>query len=685
MNGLMVGVAIIAIFWTVPTCAESAAVLKGPPPKWVIAPPTADPAEPGKDAPIQIVSIDNQIRLSRKGQEQFLAQSFKILKPEALQAANIRMTWLPSHGTATVHAIRVRRADGSVTDMLPKAEFRIVQQEALLEQSVLSGLSTAVYNTPGVDVGDTVEFAVTITSRDPSLGDRTYGNAQLPLVDVGGTHRVRILQAEGVEIERAVSRDLTAPSTLLVQNPMELIAELRSPKSANLPTGAPERFRVARLLEFSSFGGMRDVSQTFWERYDLASKLAPNSPVRAEIKKIQAMAIPQEAKALAALKLVQDRIRYVFVGLGDGNLTPASADETWERRFGDCKGKTTLLMAILRELGIPAEAVLVSLSGRDDTADRLASPGLFDHVLVRASIGGKGYWLDGTQFNSPDLEHIPPPAFVFALPIRAEGSELEALPVEPLTAPTSITIRKLDATAGADKPAKVTLRVLLHGANVTVSRAAFGALAGDDLKKALVAILNDVDSDLEVEEQQWLYDDRTGVLEVRGSGTQKVDWENPNAEFMETTISGAGFIPPGDFKRPKEEDQAAPWAVGFPDFRCWITKMVLPPQPKKFRWTYVAKPVDRILAGTQYYRQATINGDNVQTVMSKRTVVREISAKEAAAVETTIPKFNNAISRVLLTQVGKDVGNTDDPRVIADVETLNRAQAAAMCRSNSIR
>src|SRR3546814_6282045 len=79
------------------------------------------------------------------------------------------------------------------------------------------------------------------------------------------------------------------------------------------------------------------------------------------------------------------------------DLTPATAEETWQRRYGDCKGKTALLLALLARLGIEAEAVLANNSGGDDGLDeRLPNPGMFDHVLVRARIDGKTYWLDGT-------------------------------------------------------------------------------------------------------------------------------------------------------------------------------------------------------------------------------------------------------------------------------------------------
>ena len=76
------------------------------------------------------------------------------------------------------------------------------------------------------------------------------------------------------------------------------------------------------------------------------------------------------------------------------------ADETWTRRFGDCKGKTVLLIALLNELGIEAEPVLVSTVLGDGLDQRLPLLNNFDHVIVRAHVGTQWYWLSRTRLRS---------------------------------------------------------------------------------------------------------------------------------------------------------------------------------------------------------------------------------------------------------------------------------------------
>src|SRR5439155_3287545 len=117
-----------------------------------------------------------------------------------------------------------------------------------------------------------------------------------------------------------------------------------------------------------------------------------------------------------------------------GGLVPAMAQVTWERRFGDCKAKTALLLALLDELGVPAEPVLANVAIGDAIAERLPMIGLFNHVLVRAHVSGKDYWLDGTRSGDKDLEAIKAPEFGWVLPVT-ENAQLVHLVPESLTRP----------------------------------------------------------------------------------------------------------------------------------------------------------------------------------------------------------------------------------------------------------
>lgn len=106
---------------------------------------------------------------------------------------------------------------------------------------------------------------------------------------------------------------------------------------------------------------------------------------------------------------MQDKISYLANGMAGGNYLPQSPQETWDYRYGDCKAKTYLLLAMLRDLGIDGEAALVRSNGGDAVAELLPMASSFDHVIVRARIAGRNYWLDGTSAGTrlANVDEVP--------------------------------------------------------------------------------------------------------------------------------------------------------------------------------------------------------------------------------------------------------------------------------------
>ncbi|PNB40097.1 transglutaminase, partial [Pseudomonas sp. FW305-130] len=76
----------------------------------------------------------------------------------------------------------------------------------------------------------------------------------------------------------------------------------------------------------------------------------------------------------AALRLVQDQVRYFAQGMNGGNYVPQTPDKTWSTSYGDCKAKTLLLLTLLRAMKIEAEPVSANIGLGDIVPDRLPSP-----------------------------------------------------------------------------------------------------------------------------------------------------------------------------------------------------------------------------------------------------------------------------------------------------------------------
>ena len=151
-----------------------------------------------------------------------------------------------------------------------------------------------------------------------------------------------------------------------------------------------------------------------------------STDLKAEIDKLRGLHNSEE-RILAALRFVQEEIRYLGIESGGGSYQPAAPSEVLRRRFGDCKDKACLLTTLLRRTGIDATPAMVSSSYRRTVAERLPSPGTFDHIIVQVTNADKTHWLDATRSDQRGpLSQIYIGDFGYALVLRSGNKTLTA-------------------------------------------------------------------------------------------------------------------------------------------------------------------------------------------------------------------------------------------------------------------
>jgi TonB family protein len=637
------GVAAVLCLAAVCPGLASPHVLYGPPPDWVDAPPQPTGGEAPAGAPVRFGYLDVQTRLGPEHDETHTAYRLKILTPEGLVAGNIAAAWHPSSDQLTVNALRVFR-DSQVIDVLADTRFQVIQRENNLEYASLDGELTASLQVPGLQVGDELELAVTLRRRDPVFGARSSGFIELPDVGAPGAYRARLIWPEGKTVHRQVTPDLGEVAPVVRDGQHALTWELRDPVSVVATDGAPDRFNVRRLIEYSGFSSWGDITGVLWPLYDEAWRLAPESPVRQEAAKIAAATTDPVERTEAALALVQERIRYLYVGLDGANYRPARAEHTWSRRYGDCKGQVALLIALLRELGIAAEAVLVNALGGDGTDERLPAPALFNHVVVRATVGDRTYWLDPTRPGERRLTALSPPTFRWALPIRPGAVDLEPVAPQAPTVPQYIQVLEIDASAGFEAPAKVSAQQILRGEWVYAWTLHLSGVAPEDVDRRQKAFWREALPWAEPSATTWSHDERRGVVVLTMTGEGKPGWETDTDGHSFLDVFASGFFAPRELRRPAEQDQSAPWSTDFPAYRCWVTTIRLPPPAEG--WGYRSPPINLELGGTLYRRDARLENGVMRTVKSKRTFLPEITAEQAREHNVRLPRFDKYVSRV---------------------------------------
>lgn len=624
------GLAGVLAVWAACPALAADKIVYSPEAAWVkpISIPKPDEAYAG--APAQMLLQDLQVNFAVDGTTTFHTEiAYRIQTAAGLQGAQSFITWNPDTDVATVHKVQILRGD-QIIDVLAKGQtFTILRREQNLDRAMLDGYLTGVLQPEGLQPGDTLLFSMSIERKDPVWAGR--GELVLGGFSAGpiGQQFIRAVWDPAKPMHWRQSEDLTGKITRTAAGESYEL-QRNHVVAAETQGDSPARFNQFGLVEFSQFGSWQEVSSVLAPLYAKAATLAPDSALNAEVDKIRKTTSDKKAQAAMALHLVEDQVRYVFLGMDLGGYKPADADATWQRRFGDCKGKSVLLVALLNALGIKADAALVNSGGGDGLDQRLPAMEQFDHVIVRAEIAGKIYWLDGTRLGDRDLDSVRPPALRWALPVRDGGAKLEAIEMRPLDKPSEDTAIRLDASAGLDVPAGVHIEKTLRGDVAVQLDQALRAQPPADREKALKGYWTGEYSWMTPRKVSATFDAATGEERLVMDGTANMEWsagDDGKTWRYESDIMNVGWS--YESKRDSGPHRDAPVVINFPYFERTREEIVLPKGAKGF--TLEGDPVDKTLGGAVFHRAVSLKDGVVSLESSKQALVPEISFKDQVA------------------------------------------------------
>jgi tetratricopeptide (TPR) repeat protein len=184
-----------------------------------------------------------------------------------------------------------------------------------------------------------------------------------------------------------------------------------------------------------------------------------------------------EDKILAIVEWLNREIRYTGVEFSEASLVPRKPSEVLQRKYGDCKDKSTLAVALLRAAGIDAHVALLYSSAGLDIEPELPGIDAFNHAIVYVP-GQPDLWLDPTD---PDLRlHVVSPENQgrYALIARPQTTALMRTPE--LTAKDNRAVETREFTLSELGRAKVVETTEAYG---TLDREFRGEFTGLDQKK----------------------------------------------------------------------------------------------------------------------------------------------------------------------------------------------------------
>lgn len=431
----------------------------GPPASWVKPlpiPADADPAPVGsEETSVSRLLQEEQVRVSGNSRVHYLHSARKVLASQGIdRVSDIQIHFDPAYQKLTVHGIW-RLRDGRREDLFKPSEARVIQQETELQDRLYNGTLSVVPFLRDVRVGDTVEVAYTVEGANPVFGGRFSDVAP-----VGHSYPVthwsyRLLWPEGRSL---FIRDFVAPGLIRSESvrdgEREIVLERRHVPAVTTEDKVPGWQPVYSWVQFSEYKDWNDVARWSSSLFQVSAR---SKALDQEIRRLAKEPTP-EARFLKALRFVQDEVRYLGIELGPNSHQPHPPDEVLQRRFGDCKDKSLLLVVLLKGLGIDAQPALVNtaltklLDGWRPTAT------VFDHVIVHATVAGRELWVDPTStLERGGLDSYQPPPYARALIVSPSTMGLSVIPAPELAQP-SVFVDETYVAPDRDGPA--TLEVV---------------------------------------------------------------------------------------------------------------------------------------------------------------------------------------------------------------------------------
>lgn len=609
----------------VPGAANAVQELRyGKPPAWVAQQPIPAASRSSAEAPVAMLLMDQQVQFQPGKVVTYAELAMKLQKPDGLAAGNLSLPWNPANDTVTVNKLEIHRGDNVIDVLASGQKFVTMRRESGLEAAMLDGYLTANIQPEGLQEGDVIVLATTVEHTNPVLGQHVESNfAVWPEMPIGRGH-VSIRWPDTMKVTLR-SKGVTArPTTGGGYKYVEVTETDIQPIVA--PKGAPTRFNIQRFGEATDFNSWSDVARLMAPLYRKAATLPASGPLHDEVEKIRASVTDPKARTEKALQLVQQRVRYVALSMDQGALVPTDAEATWSRRFGDCKAKTALLLAILHAFDIEAEPILVQSKMGDAIGERLPMVSYFDHVLVRARVGGRTYYLDGTRTGDTLLDQIRTPDFGWALPVVENANLVQLVPAA-LDRPESETSVVIDARSGIYAPAAVTGRQVVRGDYAVSMNSGLVSLTEAQRREFFQTYWKKIVDDVQPGGSTFTFDKASRELQLSMQGKLPLDW---TGGFYHMPLSSVGYEP--DLDRAPGPGDDAPVAVSHPLFASTETKLLLPPD---FFPANVADltpgAVNTRLIGIEYSRIQRADRASMTVTTTSRSLVPEVSYKQALA------------------------------------------------------
>ncbi len=315
-----------------------------------------------------------------------------------------------------------------------KEAFNIVYPPFVSEAPIYSDLKYQTISMPAVSKGAVIKYAYKLTTFKPymknNFWETNYFQDFYPVKEA--TFTLLVPKDSYFKFKTYNMSPLESKPKVSYKGKYEVLTwTLKDVPPLEKENNMPPFGEVAKKVAVSSIKSWTEVAK--WYSELAREAVEPDSLVKETTLKVIKGKKTLEDKIRAIYNFVSQNIRYVGMEFGINGYKPHKAGEILRNRYGDCKDHATLLISMLKVIGVKGYPVLIPTLSKADADPQMPMPTAFNHEIAAVKVKGKLLFMDTTSDFVP-FGYLPPSdqgRHSLVVDLKRESGRLQETPIYP--------------------------------------------------------------------------------------------------------------------------------------------------------------------------------------------------------------------------------------------------------------
>ena len=281
-----------------------------------------------------------------------------------------------------------------------KEAYNIVSPPFESQAPIYSDLKYQTISMPGVAPGATIHYGFVLKTVKPYMKGQfwaaNYFQERYPVEESSMVARIplgRKVKIKAYHMEGVKPRVTREKGYMVYRWRVTHVPALEEEPSM------PPTDELAKKVVITSLSSWDQVAR--WYHSLAREALKPDDRVKRAVKAIVKGARDRDEAIRRIYDFVAQNIRYVGMEFGINGYKPHKAGDVLENRYGDCKDHATLLIAMLRVMGVKAYPVLIPTQDVANLDPEVPRPTAFNHEIAAMEVKGRLLFMDTTAEVTP--------------------------------------------------------------------------------------------------------------------------------------------------------------------------------------------------------------------------------------------------------------------------------------------